>query len=141
MYKITPRGMFRKAKKNNREEYYIQSGLISAIELILKKYPELEYLYAVPNGMRTSMAVAVKAKREGLKAGVPDLFLPVARLGFYGLYLETKTKKGCLSPSQKKYKNFLELQGYKYVVYRDIETGLKILKNYLNEIDESEEEK
>ena len=40
-------------------------------------------------------------KREGALAGVSDVFLPVARGGYHGLYIELKVKGGRLSQSQK----------------------------------------
>lgn len=59
---------------------------------------------AIPNGIRTSMRQAVKAKREGLSAGYPDLHIPA-----WSLYIEMKRKKGgVLSPEQKSWHLYLE---------------------------------
>lgn len=54
----------------------------------------LELLFSVPNGARTSFSVAKRLKAEGLRAGVPDLILPVARGGYHGLYVEMKRVDG-----------------------------------------------
>lgn len=61
---------------------------------------ELELLYAVPNGLWTTAAQAGKAKASGLKSGVPDLHLPVARGGFIGLWIEMKSERGQLKAPQ-----------------------------------------
>lgn len=61
---------------------------------------ELELLYAIPNGLRTSPAQAGRAKASGLKSGVPDLHLPVSRGGFIGLWIEMKSERGRLQESQ-----------------------------------------
>ena len=50
--------------------------------------PELQYMYHVPNGGKRDAATAVALKRQGVKAGVPDIMLPAARAGYHGLYIE-----------------------------------------------------
>ena len=40
--------------------------------------PELQYMYHVPNGGKRDAATAVALKRQGVKAGVPDIMLDVA---------------------------------------------------------------
>ena len=69
--------------------------------LFRNKYLELDLLYHVPNGGHRHVAVATKLKREGVKSGVPDLFLPVARDGYHGLFIEMKAIGGRTSPNQK----------------------------------------
>lgn len=49
-----------------------------------------DYLFAIPNGGLRSRAQGAALKREGVKAGVSDLFLPVVRGGFAGLWIEMK---------------------------------------------------
>ena len=41
--------------------------------------PELGLLFAVPNGGRRDAVTGARLKAEGVKAGVPDVWLPVAR--------------------------------------------------------------
>jgi hypothetical protein len=85
-------------------EHQEQSIVISwADELAQwKRFPELSLLYAIPNGgyalagdVSRRSAAAAKLRSEGLRAGFPDLCLPVARRGFWALYIEMKsTRKG-----------------------------------------------
>lgn len=56
--------------------------------------PELSLLYHVPNEGNRGVIGGVKAQREGLKKGVPDLCLPVSRGGYHGLYIELKRQQG-----------------------------------------------
>lgn len=56
------------------------------------RFPELALLYHVPNGGSRKKAEAGRFRAEGVKAGVPDLCLPVARGGFHGLYIELKRR-------------------------------------------------
>ena len=51
------------------------------------RYPELKLLYHVPNGGSRKKSEAGRFKAEGVKAGVPDLCLPVARGCSHGLYI------------------------------------------------------
>jgi len=75
--------------------------------------PELWLLHANPNGGKRHPGVARKIKREGGLAGVCDLFLPVARKGYHGLYIEMKkVKGGRVSQSQKDFIRGVQEQGY-----------------------------
>lgn len=50
--------------------------------------PEYAMIYHIPNeGKRKNGA---KLKRIGLRKGIPDLCLPVPKMGFNGLYIELK---------------------------------------------------
>lgn len=49
-----------------------------------------ELMYAIPNGDKRDPRIAAKLKAEGVKPGVPDIFLPVPRSVFHGLYIELK---------------------------------------------------
>jgi hypothetical protein len=91
-----------------------------------------DYLFAIPNGLRVRPAQAGKAKAEGLKAGVWDLFLPLARLGYLGLFIESKSAEGYLSPDQRDFRERADLAGYATVVYYgDFERAADCLKAYL----------
>ncbi len=100
-------------------------------ELQSNKYPELNLLFHIPNGSNKSKAQAGLFKAMGLKSGVPDLFLPVARGKFHGLFIEMKTKKGTLSQNQKNWLNDLETQGYMTAVAKGFEEAVKVLKEYI----------
>lgn len=58
------------------------------------KYPQLRRLYHIPNGGKRTKAEAGIFKAMGVKSGVPDVHLPVARGGYHGLYIEMKRTKG-----------------------------------------------
>ena len=58
-----------------------QENLFTMLAYAGRKYPEAQLLFHVPNGGKRNAAEAAHLKRQGVKAGVPDLFLPVARGG------------------------------------------------------------
>ena len=68
---------------------------------IRQEYPELALMYHIPNEGKRSGRTANNLKQQGLKSGVPDICLPVARGGFSSLYIELKAEKGCVTPNQQ----------------------------------------
>jgi hypothetical protein len=71
-------------------------------------------------------------KREGVRAGVPDLHLPVARGVYHSLYIEMKTCAGRLSSSQREWRERLLSEGNAYVVCRTTDEGMLTLREYLS---------
>ncbi len=94
-------------------------------------YPELDLMYHVPNGGKRNVVEATKLKRMGVKAGVPDIVLPVARNGFHGLYVELKVGKNKTSENQDKWLSKLEEQGYKTIVCYGADNAIETIKDYL----------
>lgn len=58
-----------------------QEALFSWAAYRTEIMPELQYMYHVPNGGKRDAATAVALKRQGVKAGVPDIMLPAAMAG------------------------------------------------------------
>lgn len=101
------------------------------------KYPELDLLYHIPNGGKRNIVTAAKLKAQGVKAGVPDLFLPVARNGCHGLYIEMKRiRGGKLSPQQTSWMDALQRQGYAVAVCKGAEEAQSVILNYLRKTGE-----
>jgi hypothetical protein len=74
-------------------------------------------LFAIPNGGARNAVTGMNLKREGVRAGVPDLFLAWANRQYGGLFIEMKkTKGGRVSDAQKQYLELLEESGYKVAV-------------------------
>lgn len=53
-------------------------------------YPELAFMTGSMAGVRLGMPAAMQAKRAGMKKDMPDIFLPAARQGYHGLFIELK---------------------------------------------------
>ena len=115
-----------------------QARLFSWCRMQSWQHPELELLFHVPNGGSRSKAEAGRFKAEGVKSGVPDLMLPVARGEYHGLFIELKRLDGGrVSPAQKAWLDKLRGQGYQAVVCRGWEEASEELLGYL-EMGESE---
>ena len=113
-------------------EYFHQVHIFQFAEIMQVQYPELRLLNGSLNGVRLSIGQAVKAKRAGMKAGFPDIFLPVARSPYNGLFIELKKKSG--SPITKEQKAWIEdlvKQGYCAMVCRGADMVKAILIQYL----------
>lgn len=109
-----------------------QATVMEWATLMRNQRPELDLLHHIPNGEYRHPAVAKRLKRLGVKAGVPDLFLPVARGGAHGLWIEMKKRKnGRVSPEQKEWLSALEQQGYVCVVAHGSDEACDAIWNYL----------
>ena len=107
---------------------------------ILKKYPMLELMFAINNGLKLSIGQAVKAKRTGTNKGTPDIMLPCPKnlgsiFAIAGLFIEMKKKGGRLSPEQKDKIAKLTAVGYKCVVCYSAIEAIREIEEYLkNEV-------
>lgn len=97
-----------------------------------KSCPELDLLFAIPNGGHRNKLTGARLKAEGVKAGVSDLFLSVARWGLHGLYIEMKQEsKGKLSPAQQTWRDLVQEQGYGFVCCHGAAEAIEALSVYL----------
>lgn len=109
-----------------------QAMLFSWCEMRMRQYPELELLFHIPNGGRRSKSEAARFKSEGVKAGVPDMFLPVARGKYHGLFIEMKRLKGGrVQEVQRKWMEKLRGQGYYTTVCHGWQEASDALQRYL----------
>ena len=98
-------------RKNREAEE--QEALFRWAAWAAKQTPALELMFHVPNGGRRDATEAAHLKRQGVRAGVPDICLPVARGGYHGLFIELKTAGGRASAEQKAWLGRLRLEDYK----------------------------
>ena len=127
MFKASPT----RAKAVDREGLE-QAALIKELELCLPAVAAL--IYHVPNGGHRHKLVAIKLKGQGVKAGVPDLVLPMARGGYFGLYLEFKAtppNDAAVSASQHAWIRRLNDQGYLAIVCRGHFDAMEQIRAYL----------
>lgn len=116
-----------------------QEFLFQWAELASLSVPDLELLYHVPNGGLRNKVTAYRLKREGVKAGVPDLCLPVPNDSYHGLYIEMKKRDHSNHPSkmQKIWIKRLQKKGYRVDVAYGADEAIKIICDYLEiEIEE-----
>ncbi|MGM0601376.1 MAG: VRR-NUC domain-containing protein [Candidatus Muiribacteriota bacterium] len=96
------------------------------------KFPKLQLAYSTLNGVRLRPKLRADMKKQGLKAGVPDIVLPAGNKYFSGLYIELKRKKGGkVSKEQKEYLEKLREEGFQALVCRGHVEAIEAVKNYL----------
>ena len=95
------------------------------------QWPELALMFHIPNGGLRNKATAARLKATGVKAGVPDIFLPVTRGQYAGLFVEMKYGKNKPSPDQQRYMDMLERQGYAVTVCYGCEQAIETITAYL----------
>lgn len=102
---------------------------------------DLEWLHAIHNQGHGDQIRGGKAKAEGVKPGVADLFLPVPRpfiengclVGVYhGLYMEMKPlKSGKPSDEQELFRDYVVARGYRWLCCHGWKQGRDSLATYL----------
>lgn len=120
--------------KSRDLEHKEQSALIRWWSLQHHHFDLPEYaLFCIPNGGSRHMLTAVRLKAEGVRPGIPDLCLAVARRGYNGAFIEMKAKDGVESAAQKEVRIWLNGQRYESVVCYGAEEAISFIKSYLGE--------
>jgi hypothetical protein len=97
-------------------------------------HPIAKNIFSIPNGANKSFASAAKFKREGLRPGIPDLFLPVACRGFHGLFIEMKRRRFAnVTFQQGAWQAALVHQGYHCVICYGADEAIAVIQGYLKE--------
>jgi len=118
-------------------EHDIQKAFFTLLSMHTTQYPELALFHAIPNGGARNPIVGKKLKAEGVRPGVCDTFLPVARGGYHGLYIEFKTpchrnrKNGGLSDKQADFIAAVREQAYYADTFYTAEEAIEITLRYL----------
>lgn len=109
-----------------------QTTLFQWAGMMEGRIPELRLMHHIANGGTRNQIEALHLKQQGVKAGIPDIFLPCARGGFHGLYIEMKRRKGGrVSIEQKKMIIALRDQGYCVEVCQGWEEARDIITAYM----------
>ena len=100
-------------------------------------------MFAIPNGSYKSTTAQRKFKAEGLKAGVPDLFIPEPNKCYHGLFIEMKKRPKTLasgkmsyagikvSKQQEEWIDRLKAKGYQAVVCCGADDAIKKIEDYM----------
>ena len=129
------------SKKKGSPEHDEQVKVFEWAEIASLKFPALKMLLAIPNGAFYGghWSVANRMKAEGVRSGVPDIFLPVvmqrSELAYEvdsGLWIEMKAGKNKPSEQQKWWLEQLEKQGYVTRVCYSAEEAIGQIEDYLS---------
>lgn len=118
-------------------EHDLQASIVAECAWRANQDPRWGLLFAVPNGQYR------KGQRmePGLRAGVPDLFLPVPRRAttahpaYHGLFMELKVGRNEPSGEQQIWLRSLREQGYYTCwIYDDPQSAIDLLNWYLEAV-------
>lgn len=118
-------------RREVQHEAMEQAALFQWAFTVQHTFPELRLMYHIPNGGKRNRFEAANLKRQGVKAGVPDICLPVARGGFHGLYIELKAGKNKTTDKQNEWLSDLMAQGYSAHVCVGWENAKDTITKYL----------
>lgn len=93
-----------------------------------KKY----IIFAVPNGEKRNLLTAIRLKKEGVLAGIPDLCILLSDGKFF--FIEMKSVKGRLSKNQKDIIGFIEGLDHKVLIGYGIDDAIKKTVNEINKL-------
>jgi len=97
-------------------------------------------LFAIPNGGSRNIIEATNLKRQGVVAGVADMFLAIPRYenNWYGLtcthngfFIEFKYGKNGQTTEQKNFQIEVEQQGYLYALVNSFDQFKELIETYL----------
>lgn len=113
-------------------EHTEQVALFNWCKLMEGRHPQLALIFAIPNGGKRHIGTARKLKAEGVKSGIPDIFLCVPnRHGKHGLFLELKDGKNKPTKNQLHWLSALEAEGYATALCYGFSEAQIAIINYL----------
>lgn len=91
-----------------------------------RRYPEVR-IFSIPNGGLRNKVVAKRMKMEGLRKGVPDLFIPR-----WFLWVEMKrVKGGSVSKDQKDWIEYLSSIGHEVIVGKGWQDAINQVEQFI----------
>ena len=136
MKKTTRRAktMMTSSDPRNPHEADEQKLLFEWAEYAEVLHPELELLHHLVNEGKRSYWSGCELRKQGMRAGVPDICLPVPRGGDGALYIEMKRKKGgTVSERQRWWIDKLNAVGNKAVVCHGFDEAKDAILAYLQQ--------
>lgn len=99
-------------RTTKKTEHSEQVALFDWAKANESRHLQLGLLFAIPNGGKRHIVTGKKLKAEGVKSGVPDIFLGVPKNGKHGLFIELKVGKNKPSKNQLWWIHSLRAEGY-----------------------------
>ncbi len=118
-------------KKPYAYEHMEQKALFAWCQVNEGRVEALKNIFAIPNGGHRDIRVARKLQAEGVKRGVPDIFLAYPWGGLHGLWIEMKAGKNKPTPDQEAWHYRLRARGYQVKVCYSAQEAQKVIMEYL----------
>ena len=119
-----------RTKRNAQPEAAEQAKVIAWARANERNYPYLQLLHCSLNGVKMTKAQAGRAIAQGMLSGVPDLFLPVPKNGYHGLFIEMKYGSNKVTENQEKFLQNAANVGYAVSVCYSANEAIKRIEDY-----------
>ncbi len=119
-----------RTKRNAQPEAIEQAKVIAWARANERNYPYLQLLHCSLNGVKMTKAQAGRAIAQGMLSGVPDLFLPVPKNGYHGLFIEMKYGSNKVTEDQEKFLQNAANVGYAISVCYSANEAIKRIEDY-----------
>ena len=117
-------------RRNAQPEAIEQAKVIAWARASERNYPYLQLLHCSLNGVKMTKAQAGRAIAQGMLSGVPDLFLPVPKNGYHGLFIEMKYGSNKVTENQEKFLQNAANVGYAVSVCYSANEAIKRIEDY-----------
>lgn len=106
----------------------------AAEQTAVVEYCELKSIpvFHIPNGGKRSKSEAARFKAQGVRPGVPDLMIPIAKGGYHGLFIEMKAGRGKPTPKQVEWIELLRDQGYCAYACAGADNAIALIDRYMS---------
>jgi len=132
-----------RASRRASKEQWEQTELFRYLSKFYARYPHLEWVHAIPNGLFTGYDESAKSRaadavRAGLRKGVWDIFVPFPRkvngiLSAHGMYVEMKADANTLTIDQERFGGVMQRSGYVCIVCRSWHEAATAILEYLGD--------
>lgn len=109
-------------------EWHEQAAFFGWLEWYKNQHPEAGLCFAIPNGQYRPG----QRPEAGMKAGVPDIFCPIARGGYHGFFCEAKHGRNRETPEQLAWIEALRQQGFYVCVAYEFNGMQEEFEAYMN---------
>lgn len=100
-------------------EHDLQCAVIAECDRRAILRPEYGLILHIPNGEYRTKATAGRLKAMGVRAGILDFLLPIARHGYHSLWIETKITPNKPTAAQLEWIRRLQMEGHRCRVIWD----------------------
>jgi hypothetical protein len=121
----------------SRDEEHTQQVLFMArLDDLATRDPDyalaVRRTHAIPNGGGRTRREAGRLKAEGVRAGVPDIFVAIARAKTHGMYIEMKSSTGRVRPEQRAWLEDCKQLKFVGIVCRSADEAFDAWRDYVD---------
>lgn len=108
-----------------------ETSIHLAVMQWVRLHPKIvPYVIHIPNEGKRSQRFGRQLKNMGMRPGVSDLFVALAKHDYHGAWIELKTPKGRVQESQEIFLSDMKAAGYYTSITRGFDETINLLQWY-----------